>query len=141
MWLYFALIAAILWGFNYALAERILSHISAFTLLAFEMLVGAVIFSILSYCYHLKRDLILLKTIPHLALITTCEVVVVSLASYFICISVQAKNATMSGIIELIYPIFIIFFSWLLFDQNHVTPLVIIGGLFIFIGVILLIIP
>lgn len=42
MWLTYAIIAAILWGFNYALAEKILQSISPVSLLALEMLFGAI---------------------------------------------------------------------------------------------------
>lgn len=49
MWVTYAIFAAILWGLNYALAEKILHHISPITLLSLEMLIGAVFFFILSF--------------------------------------------------------------------------------------------
>lgn len=44
MWLVFAITAALLWGLNYSLAEKVLQSISPVTLLALEMLVGAIVF-------------------------------------------------------------------------------------------------
>lgn len=136
MWLVFAIIAALLWGLNYSLTERILQSISPITLLALEMLTGAFIFSVISYFTTFRRDLALLMTDRHLLYITLLEIVTVIAANFFIVSSIQFKNATLAGIIELIYPLFIILFTWLLFGENHVDGTVIVGGILIFIGVL-----
>lgn len=64
MWVIYALFAAILWGINYTLAEKILRSISTFTLLALEMLLGAIVFAALSYSTSMKKDLLVLQTEP-----------------------------------------------------------------------------
>lgn len=138
MWLFFALSSAILWGLNYALAERVLNQLSATTLLAFEMGLGALIFGTLAYFGDLSSDWKLLKQNSDLAWLTFFEVSIVTIASACIVFSIQAKNATAAGLIELIYPLFIILFSWLLFGQNHMSPQVVAGGAAIVIGVALL---
>jgi len=138
MWLIFAIIAAILWGMNYALTERVIKSISPATLLALEMLAGAIIFSAISFFTSWKKDLTLLYTDTHLLWLTVAEIVVVVIASFFIVSSINFKNATLAGIIELIYPLFIILFTWLFFGENHVNFSVIIGGILIFIGVLII---
>ena len=138
MWIIYALLASILWGLNYSLSERILNSISPVSLLALEMAAGGIFFSIIASFTNFKQDWKSLLTEPNLFWITLLEVVVVILASFFIVCSVRAKNATAAGIIELIYPLFIIFFSWVLFRENHVNASVISGGIFIFIGVLLI---
>ena len=138
MWLIFAIIAAILWGMNYALAERVIKSISPATLLALEMLAGAIIFSAISFFTSWKKDVNLLLTDTHLLWLTIAEIVVVVVASFFIVSSINFKNATLAGIVELIYPLFIILFSWLFFGENHVNFSVIIGGMLIFIGVLII---
>ncbi|STX44256.1 transport protein [Legionella donaldsonii] len=138
MWVIYALFAAILWGINYTLAEKILRSISTFTLLALEMLLGAIVFAALSYSTSMKKDLLVLQTEPKVLWLTLAEISVVLLASYFIATSIQVKNATVAGIIELIYPLFTILFTWLFFGENHVDTSVIIGGIFIFIGVLMI---
>ncbi|MBX3709697.1 MAG: DMT family transporter [Gammaproteobacteria bacterium] len=135
MWLTFAILAAILWGLNYALAEKILQNISPVTLLALEMLVGAICFISISFFTDLKADLITLATQPKIRWLTIAEVLVVLIASYFIVISIHRKDATVAGIVELIYPLFIIFFTWLFFHENHLNIPVLIGGTLILIGV------
>lgn len=138
MWLFFALSAALLWGLNYALAERVLNQLSATTLLAFEMGLGALIFGTLAYFGDFAADWKLLKQSPDLAWLTFFEVTIVTIASACIVFSIQAKNATAAGLIELIYPLFIILFSWILFGENHLSPQVIAGGIAIIFGVVLL---
>jgi hypothetical protein len=50
-------------------------------------------------------------------------------------LAIQSKNATLSTLIEISYPIFIILLGWILFKQNHLTPSVLIGGGLIFTGI------
>lgn len=138
MWLTYAIIAAILWGFNYALAEKILHSISTVTLLALEMLLGAIIFSGISYFTTMKRDFHVLATESNVFWLTIVEIIVVLLASFFIVSSIRFKNATVAGIIELIYPLFTILFTWFLFSEIHVNASVIFGGVLIFIGVLII---
>ncbi|MCW8407712.1 DMT family transporter [Legionella sp. PATHC035] len=138
MWFTFAIFAAILWGFNYALAEKILNSISPITLLALEMTIGAVLFTCISFFTTMKRDVALLTTDSGLLLLTVAEIAIVLVASYFIATSISLKNATIAGIVELTYPIFTIIFTWFLFNQVHVNLSVIIGGLFIFIGILVI---
>lgn len=138
MWIFYALIAAVLWGLNYSLAERVLQNVSAVTLLAMEMLLGAVVFGAIGYFTDLKKDMLYIADNPTLGWILASEVVVVCLASFFIVYSIQAKNATAAAIIELIYPLFTILFTWALFGENHITWSVIAGGILIFIGVLLI---
>lgn len=138
MWLTFAIIAAILWGFNYALAEKILYSISPVTLLALEMLCGAILFTIISYFTTMKKDFELIMTQPNIRWLVLAEIVVVLLASFFIVASIRLKNATVAGILELVYPLFTILFTWFLFHETHVNLPVIIGGILIFIGVLII---
>jgi drug/metabolite transporter (DMT)-like permease len=138
MWIIYAIFAALLWGINYSLAEKILKSISPPTLLALEMLAGALVFSAISYFTTMKQDMGLLLTEPKILWLTITEIIVVMLASFFIVSSIQFKNATVAGILELIYPLFTILFTWLFFGQSHVNMSVIIGGLLIFIGVLII---
>ncbi|STY31191.1 transport protein [Legionella wadsworthii] len=138
MWFTFAIFAAILWGFNYALAEKILNSISPITLLALEMIIGAILFGCISFFTTMKRDVALLTSDSNLLFITIAEIAIVLIASYFIAASINLKNATIAGIVELTYPIFTIIFTWFLFNQVHVNLSVIIGGLLIFTGVLVI---
>lgn len=137
MWLACAVIAAILWGLNYALAERILHSISPTTLLAFEMLIGAICFFVISCFINLKEDIVLISSQSNLLFFLILEIAVVLIANLLIVYSIQAKSATVAGFIELIYPLFTIFFTWIIFRDNHITTEVILGGGLIMAGVYL----
>ena len=138
MWIIYALTAAILWGLNYSLSERILASISAYSLLALEMIFGGIFFAFLSYLGPWKKDLQILASDSQVLKYTLIEILVLTIASFCIVVSIREKNATAAGIVELLYPLFTIGFSWFLFRENHVDTSVIIGGILIFIGVVLI---
>jgi drug/metabolite transporter (DMT)-like permease len=138
MWLIYAILAAILWGINYALAEKILHSISTATLLTLEMLAGVLLFLVIAYFTTMKKDLNILMTDPRVLWLTIIDIAVVIFASFFIVSSIRFKNAAVAGIIELTYPLFTILFTWCLFHESHVNLPVIIGGGLIFIGVIVI---
>jgi drug/metabolite transporter (DMT)-like permease len=48
--------------------------------------------------------------------------------------SINNKNATLASLIEVTYPVFVVFFAYIFYRQMHVTPSVFIGGLMILFG-------
>ena len=56
-------------------------------------------------------------------------------ANTFIVLSIQGKNASVAGLIEIASPLFIVMFSWVLFKENHLNVATSIGGFLIFVGV------
>ncbi|CDZ75817.1 EamA-like transporter family protein [Legionella massiliensis] len=138
MWFVYAVLASILWGLNYTLAEKILDRISPISLITIEVWIGAILFTAISYFTTLKKDLAILASDHYILWLTIVEALVVLIAGFFIVASIHLKNATVAGIIELTYPLFIIFFTWFLFSEIHVNSSVIIGGLLIFLGVLII---
>ena len=59
-------------------------------------------------------------------------------ANMFIVLSIGSKNAALSGLIEISYPLFIALFSWLFFRENNLSVGAILGGTFVLIGVSLI---
>jgi drug/metabolite transporter (DMT)-like permease len=136
MWLIFAITASMIWGLDYALGEKIFrSKISPYSLLALQMLFGATVFLGISYFTRLKTDWAIITADRTTLLYVLVAIVTFNLGNLLIFLSIQAKNATLAGLIELCYPIFTVLFTLLLFKVNHVTPSVVIGGLLIFVGV------
>ncbi len=136
MWFIYAISAAILWGLNYSLSEKIGERISLITLVALEMLLGAVLIGLYAYFTTLKTDLVTLWANPSLMRLTLIELVVVMVASVAIVLSIQSKNATTAGLIELSYPLFTILFTWVLFHEHHLNLATVIGSILIGLGVI-----
>ena len=136
MWFIYAMTAAILWGVNYSLAEKIGERISLISLLAMEMLLGAVLVGIYAYFTTLKTDLATLWVNPAVMRLTVIEIVIVMLANVAIVLSIQSKNATTAGLIELSYPLFTIVFTWVLFHEHHLNLMTVIGSMLIAFGVV-----
>lgn len=136
MWLIYALLAAIIWGLNYTLDERIFkSSISPLTLLAMQAWAAAIIFTTLAGLSSLKNDLTIITTHRFVFYIILAALFTATAGNFFIAISIQAKNATLAALIEESYPIFTILFGFLLFKQNYLSPSVLIGGSLIILGV------
>ncbi|MFY7697844.1 MAG: EamA family transporter [Legionella sp.] len=138
MWWMVALLAALFWGINYTLTEKILSNIAPVTLLALEALVSALTFSIMAYFSSWPNDRMVLINNPKILWLTIIETIVVLAASFCIVFSISSKNATVTSVIELIYPLFIVFFTWLFFGENHLSVPVVVGGILIFVGVLVI---
>lgn len=138
MWLVCSVLASVLWGLNYALAERILTNISVTTLLAIEMFIGAIFFFVISLFLNIKNDVAVLTSQPKMLYVLLLEVVVVLAANTLIAYSIQAKNATFAGLVELMYPLFTILFAWLIFKDNQLSMKLMLGGAFIIAGVSML---
>ncbi len=139
MWLIYAVLAAILWGLSYTLDEKVFqSHISPLTLLACSMLIGGIIFLIFAYFSHLKTDTVILVQDRKVWWLTLSAIAAANLGTFFIALSIQAKNATLAAIIELFYPFFTILFAWLIFNENYLNTKVAIGGILMFLGAALI---
>lgn len=139
MWLVYAMAAAIIWGLDYALYERIFSNkISPITMLVFQLLFGFLLFFLISFRTQLKTDLMILANNRQVLWLFVLALITFNLGNLLVFLSIEAKNATLAGLIELCYPIFTIFFTWCLFGTNRATPSVIIGGSLIFIGVFII---
>ena len=136
MWLVYAISAAALWGLDYTVGERVLkSKISPVTLLAVELTCGALVFLGIGFCQTLKTDIQTIIANPQILKITLCAIVTFNLANLLVFFAIGAKNATSAGLIELCYPLFTLFFAYVLFHENQASIPLLIGGLFIIVGV------
>ncbi len=136
MWFSYAIVAAVLWGIHYSLAEKIGERISLLSVLAIEMILGGMLIGLYAYLTTLKTDLVTLWVNPPLMRLTLIEIVVVIFANVAIVLSIQAKNATTAAFIELSYPLFTILFTWILFHEHHLNLMTIIGSILIAFGVV-----
>jgi len=137
MWLVYGLIAAMAWGLNYTLGEQILQKgISPTTLLLMELFPSLFIFLVLGYEeFHLKKNFFLITHDSSLLWMVLATIIAFSAGSLLTYLSIQLKNATVTSLIELSFPLFTIVFTFLLFRINHFTLPVLIGGALIMAGV------
>jgi drug/metabolite transporter (DMT)-like permease len=109
--------------------------ISPVTLLLFQMMVGVIIFSIVAYHGQVKADLSAILHNSTLFWLVVTSLLTFSVGNILIFIAIQAKNATVTGLIEISYPLFTAFFSWVLYNKDYFTTPVMIGGALIFVGI------
>lgn len=135
-WYFYAIFAAVVWGLDYSLGERIVqAKISPITILSLQMLIGSIIFLAVGWRNHWTTDIHNILHNKELLWLVLATLITFNMGNLFIFLSIQAKNATLACFIELSYPIFTILFTWLLFKNNHFNLYSIAGGILIFSGV------
>src|ERR1017187_1921511 len=137
MWIIYSLVAAIFWGLDYTLTGKVLGKIQFSTLLAIELFFGFLAMIGLSlasgsYRTDLATVLSSKQTMTLIAFIIICF----NIANVLIVISIGSKSATLAGIIEISYPLFIAGFSWLLYREATVNLGTALGGALILLGVV-----
>lgn len=134
LWMVYAIAASLLWGLVYVLAGRLLQHgLSVPTVLVIE---SGLLFLFMAPAHKaLKSDFQILLNNPQLAGMAILLAICFVAANFMIATSIAEKNATLAALLEISYPIFTVFFAWLIFRDAHLTWETALGGLLIFIGV------
>lgn len=136
MWVIFALSASLFWGLTYVLDEKIYDKISVITSLAITSFFAFVVLFLVSYFTgDLKTDLHQIVTSRSLTILVIAGTITLIIAELLIGFSITSKNATLAGLIEISYPIFIALAAYLLFKENQLNTGSIIGGVLVFLGV------
>ena len=139
MWVIFAVSASVLWGLSYVFFEQVYKKISVTSSLVLVCFVALIIFTIASYATgKLKPDLMTVAGSKKLLRLLLGGIATATLADLFIGLSIQTKNATLSGLIEISYPLFIAIFAYVLYQENELNAGSILGGSLVFIGIFLI---
>ena len=134
-WLYYALASSIFWGISYAIAERILKTVNITTSLMFGYFVGFVITATYNLFYgNVKSDIN--KITPKVFFMMLFCAVINSSAAFLINNSIQQKNATYAGLIEICYPFFTVIASYVIFRELQLNIDSAIGAILIFAGIL-----
>ena len=132
-WYVAALGAAVVWGIHYPLIDFALKRVSLMTVLLLTAI--PVLFLVPVYRHVLVADARTLAQLGTEERWTVLSIAVSSLvATVLLFVSIERKNATLAGLIEITYPLFIVFFAWLLFREVHLTWISALGGLLIMAG-------
>ena len=135
-WLLFSLTAAVLWGFSYAVSERVLqSGISPSLLSALVSCVTLPLyFTIAALRHDLKPGLTVFMEKPGILIMAILMAIGIAVGNYLILHSIILKNATYATLIEITYPLFTCLFAWVLFREMQVNAYTAVGALLIFSG-------
>jgi len=135
-WFLYAVAAAVLWGLNYTLTERLLKSLSTATVLLAAALGGLVVSVTMGLVGGgFRRDLALLASGGREAWWLAASVAVYLTANLCILASVRGSNATLAAVVETTYPLFTVVFAWLLFREMQATPATLLGAVLIIAGV------
>jgi drug/metabolite transporter (DMT)-like permease len=138
MWLYYALGASTFWGITYVLNEQAYKKISVLTSLALASLVVFVITTILSLSSgNFVEDVKQIASSRQLLGYVLGGIASLLIAELFIGYSITAKSATLAGLIEISYPIFIALFSYLFFKSKVSLP-TLVGAAVVFTGIFII---
>lgn len=136
MWFLYATLASMFWGMVYVIDEQIYKLISVPTTLAIHTAFTAVLLGIIVYFSgSTKADFQTISQSSRLTWLLVAGTAALLIAELFIGYSISAKNATLAGLIEISYPLFIVLFSLLFVGTYALNTGTFIGGLFIFLGV------
>lgn len=136
MWALYAVVSSIIWGANYLFYEKVLNKISIPTLYAIDLTIGGITFLIIGLLTgSITKDFSTIQNTKSVQILILASVITSFIADLLIAMAIQSKNATVSTLIEISYPIFIILLGWILFKENTLTLSVAIGGLLIFAGI------
>jgi drug/metabolite transporter (DMT)-like permease len=136
MWVIFAILASVVWGLDYVFAEKLVRKISVSSFIALELFFGFLIALITAiYSNSFKKDFVAVGSSRQLLTLLILGIVSFTAGNFLILNSIASKNATLAGMVEISYPIFIAIFAYLLFKENQLNLATAIGGLLIFAGV------
>ncbi len=139
MWIVYAFAASILWGLTYVINEQIYKKISVITSLGITSLLTAVVMFAVAYMSgFLNQDITEIAGSKSLLRLLAAETIVLIIAELFIGFSIAAKNATLAGLIEISYPIFITIFAYVIFKERQIAGATVAGGMLIFFGVFII---
>lgn len=141
-WFFAALCVAIAWGAVYAMTGRLLETFSAYSILVFYSVCTLIVFvplwiyrgAVQKDWYAFADATLRVQTTFILAGVLTV------IASYLLYEAIAEKNATLASMVEITYPIFTIFFAFLLYKEVALTALGFMGVCIVFIGLYLVLI-
>lgn len=125
------------WGLTYIFNEHVYEKISVATSLMIVSLATFIVGLAVSYFSDsFRADMAAIASSKRLVLYLLLSIVGVILAEFLIGSSIKASNnATLSGLIEISYPIFAALFSAIIFAKSELSLASGLGGALVFIGI------
>ncbi|MDH5764389.1 MAG: DMT family transporter [Gammaproteobacteria bacterium] len=132
-WYITALSAALVWGIHYPLIGYALKKISVFSVLFLTLI--PLVFITPFFANHLIHDYKIFTELETTVKLTILTIGLTSLlGSVLLFLSIESKNATLTSLIEITYPVFVALFSFFLFKHTHFNSSVILGGILVIAG-------
>lgn len=137
-WYVTAFGAAVIWGVHYPLLDLALKRLSVYSVLLLGVIPIFIVMPL--FLRELAGDVDTFKLLPAKEQWSILAIAVTSTAgAVLLCLSIGSKNATLTSLIEISYPIFVVLFTYLFFKQLHINLSVMFGGLLILSGAVIII--
>lgn len=136
-WIVYALFAAVLWGATYFMYELLLKTVSASAILFASYFGSTLVFLgwVMANGSFEKDWQILKKGDSETQLLVGITLLAV-LANFAFLASMRLKNATLSGMVEITYPLFTALFAWVFLKDAQLSAGTFMGALLIMAGVL-----
>ncbi len=135
-WFWMVSFSAVMWGLAYVIIERLLQTMSPSGVMFGGTIGSLLIYAMVNwYKGDFKSDMAAIKSGGLEWKLLIGLMVVEALANLSIVEGVKAKNATLAGMVEISYPIFIVLFTWLIYREFHANIGSMIGFLLVAAGV------
>ena len=140
LWFIYAISAALLWGCSYAISGKLMElHLSPALLLVIQYVISLPVYvGIALHSGKLKTGLASLAENPERLALLLVGICAILTANFLIMSSISLKNATVSSLIEITYPLFTCLFAYILFGERQFNLVMAFGAILIFAGVILI---
>lgn len=137
-WYVTAIGAAVAWGIHYPLIDFAMKRLSVFGVLLLGVIPLLLVMPL--FLRELASDIVVFKSMPAKEQWAILAIGLTSTAgAVLVYLSISNKNATLASLIEISYPVFVVFFAYVFFRQIHVNLSVVIGGLLILSGAMVII--
>lgn len=142
MWIFYALFAALCWGMSYASCGPLLKKgLNPLIFLLGYSLCGFLGAAITLFFSGKQQGGLQLQDMSRSELgWFLFSVGGSAIGAYLTYAAMGAKNPTLVALIEISYPIFVVFFAWLFFREMQLTPVTLCGGLLVLSGVAVIVV-
>jgi len=139
-WMIFAIAAAILWGASYAASGPILRAGMSPLIFYFCWSVITFITATVALLFGGKEKIFLtqLREVGSNNGWFLFSLLAASIGALMTYLAIGEKNPTLASIIEISYPLFVVVFTWLFFQEFQLNMMTCLGAFFVIFGVMLI---
>lgn len=134
----YSLIVAITRWVQYAILDKVLVSVPIVVLCFISSIFNTVFFGILFYLGNYSANFKKYFADKNILRLFILTVILYLIASSLILVAIKNKNATVASLIEISYPLFVVFFTYLFYKNVHINLRTWVGGVLILAGIILI---
>lgn len=136
MWFFYAFAAAILWGMSYTIYSVLLKSLPPAGMMTLISVGACAVYVTVALVRgDLATTLNIVQQQPRLLILTAATITCVSSAMFLLFYAMKESNPTVAALVEISYPLFVAFFSWLFLKEGQMNLGTFAGALLILTGI------